>query len=231
MRMVTNKIFTGKSKTLDSLIKEAGAKNQIKTASVKTAEENKTDKEGEMHVKMQPGDPCCGTDTGEIIEGDEKIKASAPSEVKVAEKDEAEGVKHATDPVGGTNTCKDEDKVYDKKANAADKAKVASQNKKAEETTAVNDKKDYSAIPNSGGRTHAPDECCGAPNASGKDGSEEKNKEASSASKQVKKGIDAIDWSKLVAVANLKPVHKNKLFEYWRNLYPAEFAEAMTQDR
>lgn len=227
MKFFTNRISTGPAKTLDTFIKEAAAKKVIKTASaVKTAEEKKSDKDGEMHVKMQPGDPCCGTDTGEIVEGDEKIEASASKGVKVAEKekDEAKGVTHKTDPVGGTNTAKDESKVYPgKKATAP----VAS--KKAESDVPAGDKGDYDKIPNSGGRKHGPDECCGAPSANGQDGSEGEKKEAN-ASAQTKQGVD-IDWSKLRPIANLKGSEKAKVKGYFRNLYGDEYAEAMVQDK
>jgi hypothetical protein len=228
MKFVTNRISTGPAKTLDAFIKEAAAKKVIKTASVtKTAEESKSDKDGEMNVKMQPGDPCCGTDTGEIIEGDEKIEASATDKVKVAEKekDEAKGVTHKTDPVGGTNTAKDETKVYPGKKAASP---VASQ-KKAESDAPAGDKGDYNKIPNSGGRKHGPDECCGSPSSKGQDGSEGEKKEATSAA-QTKNGVD-IDWSKLRPIANLKPAEKTKVKGYFRNLYGEDYAESMVQDK
>jgi hypothetical protein len=165
---------------------------------VKVAKEEKVNKDGEMHVKKQEMDPVGGTNTGKP-EGEKKKESEAKADVKQA------------------------GKKVDPKAAKPGVAKNAPAAKVAPSKKASND----DVPPENKGRTHGPDECCGAPSSKGDDGSEGEKKKSESSEKKETEASSV----RLVRIANLDAKTKNEWKTYWKALYPTEYVNAMFADK
>lgn len=233
MKFVTDRISTAKGKSFDDLIKDfvskketkiASASNQVKTAQIENLGERRADP---YKAKKD------GKEESDVEEKDEKKEVEASGKGN-AVKDE-EGVSSGqldVEPLhqeGESTPCphKGDDKKKEASADKGDKCKDECPSTGQPEWEGKN--------------TNDPD--------AGKhrDGDGDQKKASAKSTKKAevacecgekdcdcesdKKDCSAKTETKFVRIANLNDKSKKWLAEYWKNLYPAEYVDAMLSDK
>jgi len=218
MKFVTNKISTGKGKSLNDIMNDIikGRDEKIKTASteenVKTAEADEAESSGQLDVEPlhQTGESTTMPKNGPSAKKDDGTKA-----VKAKTDTEEEGKDSGQPKAEGSEkfTNDPEEPSKEEKGGASEK-----------ETKEAGEK----------GMCE-----CGKPNfvCKGKckkeDGKEEDKDEEKEAKVDKDKDEEEKEASgpKFVKVANLNAKNKTFLREFWTKIYPSDFVEALLADK
>jgi hypothetical protein len=251
MKFITNKIQTGKAKTLAELLAKKEEAPVVKTAAaqaeVKVAEEKKEKDEGQSSGQLdveplhQKGEstPTPGKKEEKAAGGE--VKDTNNENTKPAESSgqpEWEGKKeNVNDPKAGEHREGDGDQ---KKSEAAQPVKEAAKKcEKCGKEPCACEKKEASRgnIDNLTAPRFGKD---GKPEEKKDDKAEDKKdcKDCKAEEKTDTKAAEAkpaetktAQKDQFVKVSNLNAKDKSWLRTYWRNLYPAEYADAMTADK
>jgi len=241
MKFYTNKISTGKSVGFNDFIEKLAKSNAVtKTASTAapvTKEANaanfgdkkappfgKAKEEKEAKEVKPEGHDSSDEDCDACASSEEKEVKIAKDDKKKNKDGEMHVKKQEMDPVGGTNTGKPEGEKKEAGKKVDPKAAKPGVAKAAPAKKASNDE----VPPENKGRTHGPDECCGAPSSKGDDGSEGEKKKSESSEKKETEAFSKIKFTKL---SNLDSKTKNEWKTYFKGLYPAEYVNAMFADK
>ena len=240
MQFTTNKIHLGKVPSFDEIVakvrgeKIASANTEVvKTASaetsVKVAEQDEGPSSGQLDVEPlhQEGE---STNQDSVAGGKDNEDSASTATVKKTNPDD-EG-KDSGQPAAEAKLTNDPkvDKDAKTEEKVEKKAEVEPEEDENVESEEDEDKeaKTEVAIEKEAGK-HKPDcDCNFCKNIKGKsdDDSEEKEDE-----KEDEKDCTLSASSKgLVKIANLTSAEKGRLKEYWKNLYPADYVDAMVED-
>lgn len=250
MKFYTNKISTGKGSNFGEFIQKLAEANgnltkTASTAAPATKEANIANfgdkKANPFGAKKEDGkdEKPAAKKEGEEKEACGTACASTETEIKIAEekKVDKDGEMHVKkqemDPVGGTNTGKPEGekkKEAEVKAETKEAAKTNPKDKKAVDNKATGKKASNEEVPaENKGRTHTPDECCGAPTSG--DGSEGSKKDSKKSEPSEKKEDKKASTSRFVKISNLDSKTKSEWKNYWKKLYPSEYVDALFADK
>ena len=242
MKLYTNKISTGKSQRFEDFVKKYQEDKQIKTASVKVAEEkDEADSSGQLDVEPlhQEGESTTMPKNGPSAkkESDESVSTEKVAE----EKDEADSSGQPEAEGKLVNDPKVPSK--EEKGGSADKAvKVAGHCAKCDESEEDYkcDCKDCSAAKEVEVKTAGiKGNCskCGKPNflckgkCSGDDSDSSDDKDDDKEEKDDDKEEKEAKTVEFVKIANLDDKNKGFLKEYWRQLFGDDYVNALIADK
>lgn len=226
MQFVTNRISTGKTRTLDDIIKSYAAKNNtpvVKTASTKIAEptdeaptSGQPQAEAKLVNKPKRNDiPASG--------GSEKTEEAPSSgqpeaEAKLVNEPKKEAQKTEDDPKEKEE--KEEKEKEEKKASDTKQVKEALTPAQEKLPDALKEKiKAKEGDGEKDGDDDKKDECKCEGECTCKKDTEEKDDKV--ATKEIK----------FVKIANLNEKTKAWLSDYWKQLYPAEYVDALLAEK
>ncbi len=254
MKLYTNKISTGKAKRFEDFVADFRKANNIKTASVKTAEQEEADSSGQLDVEPlhQEGESTTMPKAGPSAKKDDGEKTSSATK-----QPDEEGKDSGQPKAEGSEKFTNDPEVPSKeeKAGSAGVAKVAGHCPKCEESEAdcTCDCKDCTASKEAAIKTAGEKGMCscGKPNfiCKGKckggdsngddDGStKEEDKEEKEASSKCDKcdcePCECKEASKkveFVKIANLDDKNKSFLKTYWKQLFGDDYVNAIIADK
>jgi len=234
MKLITNRISTAKDRNFDDFVADFKSKRNIKTASVKTAEQEEAESSGQLKVEPlhQTGESTTMPKAGPSAKKDDGEKAAA------ADTDpEKEGKDSGQPKAEGSEKFTNDPKVPSKeeKAGSARVAKVAAHCEKCdgkdEDAKCTCECKDCTAAKAEAVKTAAledlPQEVqdkikgkktdCDGDNDGSTEEDCEEEKEASAV--------------KFVKIANLDEKNKSFLKDYWKQLFGDEYVNAIIADK
>lgn len=252
MKLYTNKISTGNAKSFDDFVADFRKKNQIKTAFVKTAEQEEADSSGQLDVEPlhQEGESTTMPKAGPSAKKDDGEKSA----VATKSPDE-EGPDSGQPKAEGSEKFTNDPQVPSKeeKGGSADaKTKVAGHCSKCQESEdeCTCECKDCTASKEAEMKTAGiKGNCskCGKPNflckgkCSGDDSDssdddkkdddkkdDEKEAKTDEDEKEEKEASKKIEF---VKIANLDEKNKGFLKEYWRQLFGDDYVNALIADK
>ena len=241
MKLITNRISTGKEKRFEDFIADFKSKRNIKTASVKTAEEQEeADSSGQLDVEPlhQNGESTTMPKAGPSAKKDDGAKAA-----KADTDPEKEG-KDSGQPKweGQQKNVNDPEEPTEKGGSAKAKTKVAGHCSKCEETeeectcgckdctAAKKVEVKIAGIKGNCSKCGKPNFLCKGKCSGDSDGDNDGSTEESEKKEDKKEEKDASSV-KFVKVANLDPKNKSFLKDYWRQLFGDDYANAIIADK
>ena len=238
MKFITNRISTGKPRSFEDFVKDFKNGRQVKTASVKTAEQEEADSSGQLDVEPlhQEGESTTMPKAGPSAKKDDGDKSASSTTDP-----EAEGKDSGQPKAEGSEKFTNDPKAPSKeeKAGSANaKTKVAGHCAKCDETEedCKCDCKDCTAakagaVKTAGELPEALKEHQFKAKDSDGDKEEEKDEEKEGKTDDKDKEEKEAKAVKFVKIANLNEKNKGFLKEYWRQLFGDEYANALVADK
>jgi len=234
MKLITNRISTGKAKSFEDFVNSYRSEKQVKTASVKTAEQEEADSSGQLDVEPlhQEGESTTMPKAGPSAKKDDGEKSAAATKKPDAEGEDsgqpkAEGSEKFTNKVKfDPNDSSDEEKGID--AGSKTRVKTAKEEKcdgcgclkgecTCKDCTADKDKEDEEKT--AGKLPDALKEHQFKAKGDSDDDKDEEKEEKEAGS------------VKFVKIANLDEKNKGFLKEYWRQLFGDDYVNALIADK
>jgi hypothetical protein len=243
MKFVTNKIDTGKGKRFEDFIKAVKEERNIKTASVKVAEQEEADSSGQLDVEplhqegestTMPQNGASAKKEAEEVVSEEKVAEKEKDEACSSGQPEAEG-KLVNDPKvpskeekGGSADGEVKEAGIKGVCSKCDKPNFLCKCDKDESEEKEEEKEEEKVA----GKTER-----GKRDGTGPfEGSAQKEKSDTGKRKEdgeecPVKDKEASEKMEFVKIANLDEKNKTFLKEYWRQLFGDDYANALVADK
>jgi len=247
MKFFTNKIATSNNGSFQDLIeKVAGSNQQVKTASVKTAEEGLSPAQEKLpdfikdkikgKDKGSDDKDCDHTEDEDCCIDDKE--ASSEDKIVVAECDDSDEDCVRTDVHHGEGSPKDQNGEAEEdgenktvECNTEDEVKVASDAGDGDDQDGVSTGKfpDGFEPKQEAQEEGGADVAAASTESEVKEASEDSDDDSEECEED--KECSASSKANLQKIANLKPQEKKRLKEYFHRYHPESYADALTQDK
>ncbi len=254
MKLYCNKISTAKPKSFEDFVKDFKSANQVKTASVKVAEQEEADSSGQLEVEPlhQEGESTTMPKAGPSAKKEGKDEKSAAAtkepdaEGESSGQPEAEGTEKLTNNVKfDPNDSSDEEKGID--AGSKTTVKVAGETcEKCSEpcsscsckggcdckacTASKETEVKEAGIKGNCSKCSKPNFLCKC-DGEGSDDSDNSDDSKDTETKTEEKEEKEAKTVKFVKIANLDGKNKGFLREYWRQLFGDDYVNALIADK
>jgi len=238
MKFVTDKINTGKGKSFDDLIKDFISKKEVKTASANV----QTKKANLDNFGDKKAEPFGAKKDDKEVEKKDEVEVEAKTETEKKEVEASDKGNVVKDEEGASSGQLEVEPLHqegestptphkdgDKKEASADKGdkckdECPSTGQPEWEGKNTND-------PDAGKHREGDGDQKAAAAKSSTKKAECEAEESEDEKQEDEKECSAKSETKFIRIANLNDKSKKWLAEYWKNLYPAEYVDAMLSDK